>query len=523
MPANIIIPVWKGTPVIVECLDAVFAHSGDRLLEVICVDNASPDDAARLIAERFPQARLIAQPVNLGFAGGVNAGLRAASGDVSVLLNQDCIVQAGWLDALLDALTAHPEFGIVGCTLFNADGSINHAGAQLRKPIALGQHFIDRGGDQPRAVDYVTGAAMAIRRTTWDTLGPFDDGFYPAYYEEVDYCYRARQRGLEIGYVPAATALHLFTSREWQHDPLKSWATHQHSRYRFVCKHFDAVELTQFFELETAAIEAEPSFEMNAARVLGSRDTLRSLAEIAARRAADLADPLTVDQVRLLRVGFAQIARQAFAAIEQQARANEYMPPRWLESAPRLADDYLPPHWLENAPRLADDYVSPRWLENAPQWATPSEELAPLEQQLRSLQHREQEILAQAFFTTDSSALKRLGKRLLSLVTGREYRLLTELNVLQTHRLDVMTQQIEALQHSLAFQRQQFEQSLNQTCQQFEQSLSQTRQQFEQSLSQTHQQFEQSFSQTRQQFIQRLAPLDRRLALLETLMDYDYR
>lgn len=407
MQASIIIPVWKGASVIVECLDAVFARSGGRLLEVICVDNASPDDAAPLIAERFPQARLISQPVNLGFAGGVNAGLRAARGDVFVLLNQDCIVQPGWLDALLDALNAHPEFGIAGCTLLNADGSINHAGAQLRKPIALGQHFTDRGGDQPRAVDYVTGAAMAIRRSTWDTIGPFDDGFYPAYYEEVDYCYRARRHGLEIGYAPTAAVRHLFTSREWQHDPLKSWAAHQHSRYRFVCKHFEADELTHFFELEAAEIAAEPFFEMNAARVLGSRDTLRHLADILARRAADLAEPLTIDQVWLRRVGFTQIARQAFAAIERQARANEYMPPRWLDPALLQTEAAEPP---------------------------------ALHDRLHEIEQREQAILAQAFFTTDSSALKRVSKRLLSLVTGREHRLLTELNVLNTQRLKVLEQ-----------------------------------------------------------------------------------
>jgi len=436
MQASIIIPVWKGAPIIANCLEAVYAHSGDYLLEVICVDNASPDNAARLIAERFSQVRLISQPINLGFAGGVNAGLRAARGDVGVLLNQDCVVQAGWLDALLDALNAHPEFGIAGCTIFNSDGSINHAGAQLRKPIALGQHLTDSGGDQPRAVDYVTGAAMAIRRSTWDKIGLFDDGFYPAYYEEVDYCYRARQRGFKIGYVPAARVQHLFTSREWQHDPIKSWATHQHSRYRFVCKHFDADELTHFFKIEVVEIEAESSFEMNAARVLGSRDTLRNLTEIATRRAADLADPLTVDQVRLLRVGFAQIARQAFAAIERQARADDYMPPRWLDPAPLPAE---------------------------------ASEQRALHDRLREIDQREQSILAQAFFTAESSAPRRVLKRFASLISGREYRLLTELSVLHSQRLDVLEQFMQSQQN-----------------------------------------------QARQQF-------DRRLALLETLMDYDYR
>ncbi|NIV29072.1 MAG: glycosyltransferase, partial [Anaerolineae bacterium] len=84
MEASIVIPVWNGGSVVSDCLDAIYAHCGDELLEVICVDNASRDDSATLIADRFPQVRLIRQPVNLGFAGGVNAGIQMAQGDVFI-------------------------------------------------------------------------------------------------------------------------------------------------------------------------------------------------------------------------------------------------------------------------------------------------------------------------------------------------------------------------------------------------------------------------------------------------------
>lgn len=406
MYASLIIPVWKGATVIANCLEAVFAQSGDRLLEVICVDNASPDEAASIITQRFPQVRLISQPVNLGFAGGVNSGLQAARGEVGVLLNQDCIVQAGWLEALLDALAAHPEFGIAGCTILNADGTLNHAGAQLRRPLAQGEHLTDRGNDEPRAVDYVTGAAMAIRRATWETIGLFDDGFYPAYYEEVDFCYRARQHGFQIGYVPTALVQHLFSSREWQHDPIRHWATQQHCRYRFVCKHFDTLELTHFFEMEAAEIAAEPSFEMNAARWLGGRDTLRELPEIVRQQQIDLGVPLTAEQLRLLHAGFAQITRQAFAAMEQVARTAGYLPLRQPKSAITIG----PP---------------------------------PMHDRLSEIARREQWLLSQAFFTTEPSALRRGLKRLASLFSGREHRLLTELSVLHVQRLDLLEQQTE--------------------------------------------------------------------------------
>ena len=182
MEMSIIIPVWNGAAVVPDCLDAVYAHSGGALLEVICVDNASRDGSGDLIADAYPQVRLIRQPVNLGFAGGVNAGIEAARGSVFVLLNQDCVVQPGWLDALLHAFQARPECGIAGGTILDQDGVVDHAGAMIRRPDAIGVHLTDVGDGQPRTVEYVTGTVFAIRRQTWDVVGRFDEGFYPAYY-----------------------------------------------------------------------------------------------------------------------------------------------------------------------------------------------------------------------------------------------------------------------------------------------------------------------------------------------------
>jgi len=132
MQASIIIPVWNGASVVIDCLDALYMHSGSELLEVICVDNDSSDESVVRITEAYPQVRLIHEPVNLGFAGGVNAGMEAAQGDIFILLNQDCIVRPGWLKAFLQALEVYPQYGIVGCTIYNADGTLNHTGARVR-------------------------------------------------------------------------------------------------------------------------------------------------------------------------------------------------------------------------------------------------------------------------------------------------------------------------------------------------------------------------------------------------------
>lgn len=317
MRASVVIPVWNGSSDLPDCLDALYAHSGDTLLEIICVDNASRDESAALIAERYPNARLMRQPVNLGFAGGVNAGIDVAQGDVFVLVNQDAIVNPGWLAALLRTLEGNPEFGIAGCTVFKSDGTVQHAGAVITHPGAYGEHLVDVGDGRPRRVEYVTGAAFAIRRDTWDVVGRFDEGYYPAYYEEGDYCYRARRKGIETVYVPEARVTHLFSSREAHADLVKHWANQNRSRYRFVIKHFDSEELGAFFEAECAAVQDECYFAQAVGRVIGARDTLRGLADILERRRIDLGDIASPAHQRQLQVGFTQVLREAFKVSEK--------------------------------------------------------------------------------------------------------------------------------------------------------------------------------------------------------------
>lgn len=284
---SVIIPVWNGASVVGRCLDALLATAAPDPLDIVCVDNASTDGSARLIAERCPGVRLIREPVNLGFAGGVNAGLAVAEGGLLVLLNQDCIVRPGCLPVLRAAAAEAP--GIVGCTVYHADGSVDHRGARMSRPLAYGQHLTNPSTLQVQPVDYVTGAALAITRAAWESTGPLDDGFFPAYYEEVDYCYRARRRGFPISWAPAAQVDHLRSSREAAADPLRHWANQNRSRYRFVAKHWDEPELAAFFPQEEAAASAEKQRVLALGRYLAARDTLRGLPDILARRRSDLA------------------------------------------------------------------------------------------------------------------------------------------------------------------------------------------------------------------------------------------
>jgi GT2 family glycosyltransferase len=417
MQASVVIPVWNGAAVVADCLDAVYAHSGDRLLEVICVDNDSRDDSAMVISEHFPSVRLLRQPVNLGFAGGVNAGIQAAQGDVFVLLNQDCVVQPGWLEVLVDALDRHPEFGVAGCMVLDPDGSVNHAGATIRRPDAYGVHLTEVGPGEPRAVEYVTGTVFALRRQTWDEVGAFDEGYYPAYYEESDYCYRARRRGFEVAYVPDARVVHLFSSREWQADPVKHTANQHRARYRFVCKHFDGCETADFFEAERAALEGERYFDQVVGRTIAARDTLRALVDILERRRADLGEAVSPTHRRQLQVGFTGVLRRSFAA------AEELSPDRSRTACIELA-----------------------------------EERQAVDERLQELRQREYDLLGRIYFRAPSdnqpeSTLKRLFRLLilrpLSFLIGRDYLLLSELNTLHVARMDRLQRHVDLMHREL--------------------------------------------------------------------------
>ncbi len=239
MKASVIIPVWNGREYLPSCLDALLTQ-GYPDLEIVVVDNASADGSADLVAERYPQVRLIRNRANLGFAGGCNVGLRAAQGDVLVLLNQDTRVLPGWLQAVVDALR-RPEVGIVGCKILYPDGeTIQHAGGWIEWPLGASFHYgkgeqDDGRWDEPRQVDYVTGAAMGFRRDLLERVGPLDEGFWPGYFEDADFCFRAREAGYEIWYVPDAVLIHAETTST--EDPVAVSCAYERGRLRFVLKH----------------------------------------------------------------------------------------------------------------------------------------------------------------------------------------------------------------------------------------------------------------------------------------------
>ncbi|MFW6116368.1 MAG: glycosyltransferase family 2 protein [bacterium] len=239
MKASVIIPVWNGREYLSDCLDALLAQDYPDF-EIIAVDNASEDGSADFVEESYSTVRLIRNQGNLGFAGGCNVGLRAARGDMLALLNQDAVVRPGWLQVLAETLQ-DPGIGVVGCKILYADGqTIQHAGGWVEWPLGLAHHYGRHKPDgkqwsEPAAMEYVTGAAIAFRRDVLEEIGPLDEEFWPGYFEDADFCVRAREAGYEVRYEPEAEVLHRETTS--LSIPEEISRAYQRGRLRFLLKH----------------------------------------------------------------------------------------------------------------------------------------------------------------------------------------------------------------------------------------------------------------------------------------------
>lgn len=261
MDLSVIILNWNTKRDLRECLTSLFRQKFQHAIEIIVADNASSDGSRAMIAEEFPQVTLVWHPTNLGFGMGNNRAVPATSGRYVLFLNSDTIVTDGALDCLVQFADANPEVGIVGPKLLNRDGSLQYScrrypdlGAGFFRNTPLGRLFpknrfttdylmSDWDHATVRDVDWVSGAALLIRREALEVTGGFDDGFY-MYCEDVDLCYRAHEAGWRVVYFPDSVIYHII-GRSSDQVPTRMTYEFHRSMYRFYRKHY--VRRTPFY------------------------------------------------------------------------------------------------------------------------------------------------------------------------------------------------------------------------------------------------------------------------------------
>ena len=207
-----IIPNWNGAAHLPACLDALAAQR-EAGFRTIVVDNGSSDGSLAVLARRDPPVGVIALPANLGYAGGCNVGLRRASSEFLVILNNDTQVEPDWLGELLAALEQHPEAGMATpkVRLWDDHTRLHTTGDEVHVngiPDSRGVWEVDEGQyDDQVYVFGASGVAPAYRRAMLDEIGLFDADF-GSYCEDVDLSWRAQLAGYRCVYAPRAVLYH---------------------------------------------------------------------------------------------------------------------------------------------------------------------------------------------------------------------------------------------------------------------------------------------------------------------------
>ncbi len=209
---SIVIPVYGQLAYTLNCLAGLFAHAAAVSVEIIVVDDASPDGSGELL-RLVDGIRVIRREMNTGFIASCNAGAAEAAGRFIVLLNNDTRALPGWLDGLVGSFTDFPRAGLVGSKLLYPDGTLQECGGIVWRDGGAWNYGRDDDPNRPqynfaRAVDFVSGASIAMPAELWRELGGFDDHFAPAYYEDVDLAFRLRARGYQTMVQPKSRLIH---------------------------------------------------------------------------------------------------------------------------------------------------------------------------------------------------------------------------------------------------------------------------------------------------------------------------
>lgn len=210
--------------------------------ELIVVDNGSEEDEAALLQEKYPLLKAIRSNRNLGFAGGNNLGIRQATGDYLLFLNNDTIIKDNSLSNLLKPMRQYPSLGGVSPKIMFADveGGIQFAGYTPLSRITLRNRLIgyrehDIGQyDKSVPTPYLHGAAMLVRRVVVEKVGMIPEVYF-LYYEELDWSVQIRRQGYELRYEPSSTIYHFESSSTGKDSSLKFYYMTR-NRLLFACR-----------------------------------------------------------------------------------------------------------------------------------------------------------------------------------------------------------------------------------------------------------------------------------------------
>lgn len=329
MNVAVIILTWNAAETALDCMRTLTGQTRPPE-QILVVDNASTDGTPEGISAQFPAVTLLRNPRNLGFAAGMNVGIRALQQQdeppaVVVLLNQDTQAAPTWLQELIAAFDSDPQIGAVGCKILYGDGTIQHAGAYLEWPRALAQHVgwhePDTGQyDECKDYEIVTGAALALRMTALTDVGLLDPGYTPAYYEDSDLCWRLRRQDYRIVYNPKAVVTH-HESLSITNDLTRS-KYYNRGRLRYVLKTYSFDDIVGPFLTSEIDFVTQHGYTVEARALRWAYiETLGNLPDILAARRAFYPN-LSADETASMTDALVQMKHALTASLQQRARTT---------------------------------------------------------------------------------------------------------------------------------------------------------------------------------------------------------
>jgi len=209
---SVVIPVFNQLSFTDACLVSLQAVQEQPRFEVIIVDDCSTDRTAELVPQ-IPGIIYLRNETNSGFIVSCNLGAKKARGKYLVFLNNDTVVKAGWLSALLDTFAEEPQAGIVGSKLVYPDGRLQEAGGIIWQDASGWNYGKFDDPQKPeynylREVDYCSAAALMIPKALFLSVGGFDSRYEPAYYEDTDLAFKVRRAGYKVLYQPLSEVIH---------------------------------------------------------------------------------------------------------------------------------------------------------------------------------------------------------------------------------------------------------------------------------------------------------------------------
>jgi len=253
---SIVIVNWNTKEALKGCLESIYA-SGLDSFEIIVADNASEDSSISMLEEEFPQARLIKNARNVGFARASNQGMFLSRGDHILLLNSDTQIEAQALRRIIEFMEEHPQAGAMGPRLvlpddrpqpysFGCDPTLGYLWRRGLNLLLRKGYLHDWGTEEIREVDWVSGASLMLRRRALEETGLLDENFF-LYFEDNDLCLRLRQKGWKVYFNPMVQVIHLGGESLVKNEPAR--AEYYRSLLYFYSKHYGKLKTAILFML----------------------------------------------------------------------------------------------------------------------------------------------------------------------------------------------------------------------------------------------------------------------------------